>query len=236
MSKKPVIGISPNYSYHTKEYSLHEDYVLAIEKAGGTPVALFPHQELPDFLDGLLLTGGGDIDPLLFGEEPLHQSGEINPLRDAYEMRICQEALEKDLPMLGICRGMQVMNIVTGGKIYQDIGVQAGTTLKHIQQAPRSYGTHSIFVEDHTLLTNLWENKRTIVNTLHHQSCSKLGEGFVASARSADGLIEAIEHENCSFAVGVQLHPEAMKTEEMGLLFTAFLKAAAEHRQKQEEK
>ena len=102
MRRKPVIGISPNYSYNTKEYSLHEDYVLAIEKAGGTPVALFPHQELPDFLDGLLLTGGGDIDPLLFGEEPLHQSGEINPLRDAYEMRICKEALEKDLPMLGI--------------------------------------------------------------------------------------------------------------------------------------
>ena len=84
MRRKPVIGISPNYSYENKEYSLHEDYVLAIEKAGGTPVALFPNQELPDFLDGLLLTGGGDIDPLLFGEEPLHQSGEINPLRDAY--------------------------------------------------------------------------------------------------------------------------------------------------------
>lgn len=230
MHKKPVIGISPNYSYEKKEYALNEDYVLAIEKAGGYPIVLLPHQPLPDFLDGLLLTGGGDIDPLLFGEEPLHQSGEINPLRDAYEMRICQEALEQNLPMLGICRGMQIMNIVTGGGIYQDIGVQAGTTLKHIQQAPRSYGTHSIFVEDNTLLTDLWENKRTVVNTLHHQSCSTLGKGFIASARSADGLIEAIEHTDKRFAVGVQWHPEAMKTEEMGLLFTAFLKAAAAYR------
>ena len=163
-------------------------------------------------------------------------AGGNNHLRLGFFKLLCKEALEKDLPMLGVCRGMQVMNIVTGGKIYQDIGVQAGTTLKHIQQAPRSYGTHSIFVEDNTLLTDLWENKRTIVNTLHHQSCSTLGEGFKASARSADGLIEAIEHEGCSFAVGVQWHPEAMKTEEMGLLFTAFLKAAAEHKQKQEEK
>lgn len=232
MDTKPIIGITPNHSYEKQEYSIHADYAAAIEKAGGIPILLLPHQSLPAFLDGIVLSGGGDIDPLLFGEEPLCQSGEIDPLRDAYEMRICKEALEQDLPMLGICRGMQVMNIVTGGKIYQDIGVQAGTPLKHIQQAPRSYGTHSILVEENSLLTDLWENKRTIVNSLHHQSCSDLGESFRAIAKSTDGLIEAIEHEGCAFAVGVQWHPEAMKTEEMGLLFAAFLRAAADHKQK----
>lgn len=232
METKPIIGITPNVSHEKREYSIHADYAEAIEKAGGTPILLLPHQALPDFLDGIVLSGGGDIDPLLFGEEPLAQSGEIDPLRDAYEMRLCREALERDLPMLGICRGMQVMNIVTGGKIYQDIGVQAGTTLKHIQQAPRSYGTHSIFVEENSLLTDLWANRRTVVNSLHHQSCSDLGEGFRAIAKSADGLIEAIEHTGCAFAVGVQWHPEAMKTEEMGLLFSAFLRAAAAHQQK----
>ena len=151
--------------------------------------------------------------------------------RDGFELELARLAHERSLPTLSICRGMQVMNIVKGGGIYQDIGVQAGTTLKHIQQAPRSYGTHSIFVEDNTLLTDLWENKRTVVNSLHHQSCSTLGEGFIVSARSADGLIEAIEHKDNRFAVGVQWHPEAMKTEEMGLLFSAFLRAAAEYQQ-----
>ena len=165
--------------------------------------------------EALLLPGGGDI----HGSLPPEESFLLHVFWDAHR------------PILGICRGMQVMNIVKGGGIYQDIGVQAGTTLKHIQQAPRSYGTHSIFVEDNTLLTDLWENKRTVVNSLHHQSCSTLGEGFIVSARSADGLIEAIEHKDNRFAVGVQWHPEAMKTEEMGLLFSAFLKAAAEYQQ-----
>lgn len=227
MNAKPIIGITPNYSYETKTFSLHEDYVAAIERAGGCPIVLMPRQPLPAFLDGILLSGGGDIDPLLFGEEPLCQSGEISPLRDAYEMRLCHEALAQDIPLLGICRGMQVMNIAAGGRIYQDIGAQAGTSLKHIQQAPRSYGTHSIFIEENTLLTDLWENRRTTVNSLHHQAVSVLGDGFLAIARSADGLIEAIEHRDCLFALGVQWHPEAMKTEEMGLLFTAFVAAAA---------
>ena len=139
MNTNPIIGIAPNYSYEKKEYTLSEDYVLAIEKAGGCPIVLLPHQALPLFLDGLLLTGGGDIDPLLFGEEPLCQSGEINPLRDACEMRICETALEKDLPMLGICRGMQVMNVALGGSLYRDL-YNCGVTEKQHRQNPPYYG------------------------------------------------------------------------------------------------
>lgn len=232
--QKIIIGIAPNYSYERRAYTLSEDYVLAIEQAGGCGVILLPGQALPPFLDGLLLTGGGDIDPLLFGEEPLCQSGEINPRRDAYEMRICKAALAQDLPLLGICRGMQVMNIAQGGKIYQDIVVQAGTTLKHMQEAPRTYGTHSIFTEEGSLLASLWGSSCTRVNSLHHQACSRPGEGFTVSARSADGLIEAIEQKEKRFAVGVQWHPEAMQTEEMRLLFAAFVQAAAAYRQAKE--
>lgn len=230
MSIKPIIGITPDYSYGNRSYTLHEDYITAIETAGGCPLILPPTDELPDFLDGIVLSGGGDIDPLLFGEEPLHQNGEISPLRDAYEMKLCRQALEKDLPLLGICRGMQVMNIATGGGIYQDIFVQTDTTLKHSQQAPRFYATHSIFIEENTLLAELWETNRTAVNSVHHQSISTVGKGFVVTARSADGLAEAIAHTEKRFAVGVQWHPEAMKTEEMGRLFTAFLAAAQAHK------
>lgn len=226
MSIKPIIGITPDYSYDNRTYSLNEDYIAAIETAGGCAVILPPLSELPDFLDGIVLSGGGDIDPLLFGEEPIRQSGEISPVRDAYEMDLCRQALDKDIPLLGICRGMQVMNIATGGGIYQDIFVQTDTQLKHSQQAPRSYATHSILIEDGTLLAELWENKRTAVNSVHHQSISAVGKGFVVTARSADGLAEAIAHTEKRFAVGVQWHPEAMKTEEMGRLFTAFLAAA----------
>ena len=244
-----IIGITTTYVEEEQKDEVvpvervTAEYVRRVAAAGAVPVLLPPVEggadanrraarELVERLDGLVLAGGGDLNPATYGDEArLAETVNVFDGRDALELELARLAHERDLPTLGICRGMQVMNIVKGGGIYQDIGVQAGTTLKHIQQAPRSYGTHSIFVEDNTLLTDLWENKRTVVNSLHHQSCSTLGEGFIVSARSADGLIEAIEHKDNRFAVGVQWHPEAMKTEEMGLLFSAFLKAAAEYQQ-----
>ena len=223
---KAVIGITPDYSYETEQYILKDTYVKAVRKAGGLPVMLFPDEVLPPFLNGVLFTGGGDIDPLLFGEEPLSESGEISPIRDDFEFSLCRQALERKMPMLGVCRGIQVMNIVTGGGIYQDIFVQTGTNLKHMQQAPRFYGTHSITLEKDSLLGRLWKKEKINVNSLHHQSVSQTGKGFRVSARSADGLTEAIEHTEISFAVGVQWHPEALASEEQALLFQAFLKAA----------
>ena len=217
---------------------MNNHYAQAVVAAGGAPLIVpftsdvSVYESLLPRIDGFVLSGGQDISPVRYGGDITYgKLSELTPEREEVEYLLLSYTYQFDYPLLGICRGMQVMNIVKGGGIYQDIGVQAGTTLKHIQQAPRSYGTHSIFVEDNTLLTDLWENKRTVVNSLHHQSCSTLGEGFIVSARSADGLIEAIEHKDNRFAVGVQWHPEAMKTEEMGLLFSAFLKAAAEYQQ-----
>ncbi len=230
---KPVIGITPNYVHETGLFSLHRDYAAAIETAGGIPVLLFPSAEpetkpnaLPDFLDGILLSGGGDIDPLLFGEEPLRQNGEITPLRDSFELTLCRAALESGLPMFGICRGMQVMNIAAGGTIFQDIPTQTGSTLKHSQQAPRPHATHSVTPEENSLLAALWGKKNVAVNSFHHQAVARLGNGFSAAAHSTDGVIEAIERQNAAFALGVQWHPEAMKTQDQALLFSAFVRAA----------
>jgi len=227
---RPVIGITPDYDSTSNRYKVHEDYISAVKDAGGYPVLLFQESLIPTFIDGIIFSGGGDIDPLLFNEEPLKQSGEISPLRDHFELALCTAALEKNIPLLGICRGMQVMNIALGGTIYQDVSVQTNSTLKHSQQAPRPYGTHSIWVQENTLLSSLWQNKeKTTVNSFHHQAVAQLGDGLQVCARSQDGLTEAIEHKTNSFVLGVQWHPEAMKTEEQKVLFSAFIKAAAEY-------
>ena len=133
--KKPIIGITPDYSYEKTRFKISEDYTNALLKAGGVPVLLFPGEDFPDFVDGILFTGGGDIDPLRFGEEPIRQNGQISPLRDEYELSLCKEAMKRNLPLFGVCRGMQIMNIAAGGGIYQDIEAQpAGTpSLRHPQ-------------------------------------------------------------------------------------------------------
>lgn len=230
---KPVIGITPNYADGSGLYSLHRGYADAVAAAGGRPVLLFPSAApeppfLPDFLDGILFSGGGDIDPFLFGEEPLRECGEISPLRDSFELWLCRLALEKGLPLLGICRGMQVMNIAAGGSIYQDILAQTGSTLKHSQQAPRAHATHSVMPEENSLLAAIWGKKRIAVNSFHHQAAARLGDGFSVAARSPDGIVEAIERRDAPFALGVQWHPEAMKNEEQALLFSAFVRAAGQ--------
>lgn len=225
---EPLIGITPNYSPETGLYTLHGDYADAVRAAGGRPLLLFPSAGgVPDFMDGILFSGGGDIDPLLFGEEPLPGSGGISPLRDGFELPLCRSALAQGVPVLGICRGMQVLNVAAGGSVYQDIAAQLGSTLKHSQQAPRPHGTHSVLPTENSLLAALWGKKRVAVNSFHHQAVARLGEGFFAAAHSADGIIEAIERAGGTFALGVQWHPEAMATNEQALLFSAFVRAAA---------
>ncbi len=230
MKNKPIIGITPDYSYDKRRFILSEDYTNAIMQAGGIPVMLTPTEIFPDFADGILFSGGGDVDPLLFNEEPIRESGEISPLRDNFELWLCKEAFLRQIPLLGICRGMQILNIAANGSIYQDIAVQTDTTLKHNQNAPRFYGTHTVTPTPDSILGKLWQEEKTTVNSFHHQAINTLGKGFFVAAYSSDGLIEAIEQKAMPFVLGVQWHPEAMQQEKQKAVFTYFIKTATEYK------
>lgn len=217
MGVKPLIGITCSWDEEKSRFHLGKAYVEAVEAGGGVPVPLAcigdsgNLDRLAKAIDGLVLSGGGDVDPVYFGEEPIPASEEIYPVRDAFELALAGMALASGIPLLGICRGMQVINIAAGGDIYQDIGSQQGSNLiKHFQQAPRWHPTHQISVLPGTSLASILGSGPVRVNSYHHQAVRKVAPGFVVSARSADGVIEAVESPGHLFALGVQCHPEAM--------------------------
>lgn len=212
---KPIIGITMDVS-KDKQHVLNNMYIKAIQGAGGLPI-LIPtgmeedQSQLIDMLDGLLLTGGADINPLLFGEEPHHRLGEVTPSRDAMEITLVQKMLELDKPILGICRGEQVLNVASGGNLYQDIHAQnEQTILQHVQKAPRGHLTHYVQVEKGSLLESIVENTELVVNSYHHQAVNDVPEPLQIVGVASDGIIEAIESKEHRFVVGVQWHPEEL--------------------------
>ncbi|MBK3496479.1 gamma-glutamyl-gamma-aminobutyrate hydrolase family protein [Viridibacillus sp. YIM B01967] len=211
---KPVIGISTNLKEQV--LSLSTDNIAAITKFGGLPIVL-PNLEgteidsIVELIDGLLLTGGGDIDPTLFGEEPRQKLGSITPERDLFEIAIIKKMLAQNKPILGICRGAQILNIAVGGDMFQDIYSQTETKLlQHVQQAPRWHATHFVQVMESSLLKSIAQMEKFKVNSFHHQAIRKIPYGFEISAIASDGIIEAFESENHQFVMGLQWHPECM--------------------------
>lgn len=233
--KKPIIGITCVVNWQDGKQMQNETYIQAILKAGGIPL-LLPAVEGEDvilahaaLLDGLVVSGGPDIDPLYFGEQPIPGLGGVVPLMDSYEVRLIRLFLELDKPILGICRGEQVLNAAAGGTLYQDIYSTLPGLLKHRQEAPRPFRSHSISIQSGTKLASILGVEQTLVNTFHHQAVAQPAPGFVISASAPDGIVEAIESQNHRFALGVQWHPEGMwnVAENHDTLFAAFIVAAS---------
>jgi len=195
---------------------LKPDYRSALERAGAEIRELTPSDALPEALancDGVMLTGGVDVDPVVYGEAERHPTVEIDAERDEYELQLARLALDRDLPVLAICRGAQVLNVAAGGTLIQDLPSHDPTVLAHQQSEPKDQPSHEIAVKGGTCLSMLLGGGRDVsgnvaVNSRHHQSVKDPAPGFVVSATAPDGVVEAIERPASRFCLGVQWHPE----------------------------
>ncbi len=210
-------------------------YTRALDRVGGAPI-LIPLQLDDDSLrailarlDGLLLAGGVDVHPNEYGETIQDFCGEIDEPRDQVELRLTRTALENQLPVFGICRGIQMLNVAAGGSLYQDIAAQLPNTLLHPHQkgAPYNRLTHAIEIDAQSRLARALGITQVRVNSLHHQSVKQVAPGFCIVARAPDGVIEGIEATNGRFAIGVQWHPEWLQDDDPRMLdlFGAFVRA-----------
>ncbi len=229
---KPVIGVTVS---RLQEGSMGYDrlavsYIDAIRQAGGIPV-LLANMEEPEVLgalDGLVLSGGSDFHPDLYGAQPqgTHMPG-VSPERDRAEMALLH-AVAADFPVLGICRGIQALAVAFGGSLIQDVPSQRPSPIRHAQDAPRHERTHGVRVEEQSQLGRILGAGSVRVNSFHHQAVDRVPEGFVPVAWAEDGLLEGIEHPARRFWIGVQWHPENLvgHEEHARRLFRALVTAA----------
>ncbi len=240
MTRPPVIGLTldseaPGGYSKFPWYALRENYCAAVIRAGGLPV-LLPHEPevaeaYLDSLDGLLVTGGAfDVDPTHFGAEERHATVTTKDRRTAFEIAVTRSAFERDLPLLGICGGQQLLNVVLGGTLIQHIPDEVEDALAHEQPNPRHEAGHGVAVTPGTLLHRICGTERLEVNSAHHQAAKDLGPGVTVNARAPDGVIEGIERADRRFCLGVQWHPEYAVSAGDEAIFGAFIEAAADGR------
>ena len=235
---KPLIGISVNPRYPKIEQSydrLAHSYVNAIQAAGGIPVLLPTElwtdelKGLRQRLDGILLSGGGDIDPKQFGGVHTRRLTEVYAARDVLEFKLVHLSVETDWPLLGICRGMQVINTALGGTLYTDIPTEYETDIEHdtaMYDSSRDFLAHEVRIIEGTRLSNIIAQPAIQVNSFHHQAVLALAGKLKANAFAGDGLIEGVELPEHRFLVGVQWHPECLpEIPEQRKLFKAFIQA-----------
>ena len=230
---KPIIAITA--SFKEKSYNLYATYASAVQKAGGIPIVLPFYTEAEDAkrvldsCDGLLLSGGGDIDPKYYGEEILNDTVATGKVRDAVEFSLFSLARDKGMPIMAICRGLQVVNVALGGSLYQDLPAQYESDINHAQTAPKTEPSHSVRVVTGTPLHSITKSERITANSFHHQAIKRLGEGLVPMAYADDGIVEAVYAEVGGYLRAYQWHPERLYDidEKTRLIFADFINAAS---------
>lgn len=220
--KKPVIGILSNllimeggmFPGIERAY-VNNDYVEAVALGGGVPLLIpvnedeYIIKEQIDLVDGVVISGGYDINPLIYGEQPSQKMGFTYPKVDEFYLKAVKYAIDKDKPVLGICKGVHILNVLYGGTLYQDISLMNGCFIKHVQSSKREIPTHLVNVKKDSVLFQILGDK-VLTNSYHHQCIKSIGQGLKVAATSDDGVIEAIEKTGSSFVLGIQWHPEMM--------------------------
>ncbi|VBB06629.1 peptidase c26 [Lucifera butyrica] len=238
---KPVIGITASPMMveggilaGSERSCVGRDYIRAVTRAGGIPI-IIPAVNDADTLDkqvamcqGILLSGGGDIHPSFYGEEPVGPLGFVSLERDEYEIKVVQAAKAAGKPLLGICRGVQLLNVAFGGTLYQDISWVKGNRLEHNQNCPGNAAWHTVTIAAGSRLHAMMGVERIMTNSSHHQIIKGVAPGFLINARTKDGVIEGIEKDDSLWIVGVQWHPERLveQSPAMQNIFDHFVAAA----------
>jgi putative glutamine amidotransferase len=235
---QPIIGLTLDreeaggYSRTHPWYAIRENYCDAIMAAGGVPV-LLPHEPeaVASYLAlvrGLVVTGGAfDVDPSLFGAATRHASVSLKERRTRFELAIAREAVARDMPVLGICGGQQLLNVALGGTLVQHIPDEVPGALAHEQPNPRTEPGHEVRITKGTLLHRVAQADTLAVNSAHHQAVKAPGNGFVVDAVADDGVIEGIEAPGLRFCLGVQWHPEYLLSDGDRRIFASFIAACA---------
>lgn len=232
----PMIGVTPLHSTRRDYTWIHPDYCAAVEAAGGVPVLLplsdgaQAAEELARRLDGLLLSGGQDVDPTLYGEELLPCCGPLSPAKDRSERAVLEAFLRLDKPVYAICRGMQLLNVHLGGTLYQDLATQRPSAVTHSQQPPYDLPVHSVSLRPGGALHAIVGREQLAVNSYHHQAVRRLAPGLRAEAAAPDGIVEALSLPGRRFVLATQWHPENLyRTDESAAaILRAFLAACRE--------
>lgn len=212
--KKPLIALMPLWDKEKNKYWMRFGYAELIKESGGIPVMLTftddeeSVKEIAQHFDGFIFTGGDDINPAYYGAKKLPECAEDCEQRDSLEFALFKEVIKTDKPILGICRGMQFLNVALGGTLYQDIPTQHKSDVVHRQEKPYDEGVHYVNVAPYGLLYNIIGTEKLMVNSLHHQAAEKIAPSLAVCASAPDGIAEAVYMPQKAFVLGVQWHPE----------------------------